>query len=407
MRNDWFRHAGYGMMVHWGVYSAIGRGEWVLNRERMPWEEYRAATAGLTGERFDADAWADLAVEAGQKYLIFTAKHHDGFCFWNTRTTSWNSVQQGPRRDVAAELTSAFHRRGLKVGWFFSMADWSHPDYPTPYAVDWPVEGSWASDQARRNVVEYDIAQITELVRDYETDVMWFDGAAPGMSASMWDAQRIMDLIRSHRPDCLVNNRLFLPGDFDALELHLNMPKDRLWETDYPINDGWAYNPADQNWKSPIDLFKRLLATRQAGGNLLLTINPGPDGQLEAGGAAVIRKLGRHLRRVGEGVFDLEPHALSWTQFGPITRKGNAIFLHVLYQRDDTFIFAGAANRVLSVTLLEGRRSVRLPHEQDASGRVIVRGLAKARRNELGYCLKLELDGEPRRLGAGHQNLNF
>lgn len=405
----WFRDAKFGLFAHWGIYSAIGRGEWVLNRERMPMAEYRAAAAGFTAERFDADAWAQLAVEAGQKYFILTAKHHDGFCLWDTKTTDFCSTKMGPRRDLVGELIAAFHRRGLKIGFFFSLADWSHKAYPTPYATDWPEQ--WRSEHDREEVVGYAIEQIRELVTNYGAiDVMWFDGAAPSMDAASWRAEEIVGICKKSNPQMLVNNRLFVPGDFDALELHLSRPESaRPWETDYPINDSWAYNADDRNFKAPHVVWQRLLQANGRGGNLLLNVTPKGDGSILPEEQAVLRAIGKRVRRVKYDAEQLgygpEATQLRWLQGMMHTCKGNALYIHAWYRHEDVLAYGSVANKVLRATMVDDGRELKFA--QDETGRVRVFGLQQTVRDEMGWCIKLELDGPARGFGVGHQNLNF
>ncbi|MEI7765984.1 MAG: alpha-L-fucosidase [Phycisphaerae bacterium] len=408
-RTNWFTHAKLGMIVHWGIYSALERGEWVLNRERIPLKEYRAAAAQFTAARFNADEWADLAVAAGQKYLILTAKHHDGFCLWDTRTTDFKSPKVGPNRDIVAELITAFHRRGLKIGFFFSLADWSHPAYPTPYATDWPQ--TWRNDQDRATVVAYAMAQIQELTHNYgPIDLMWFDGAAPGMDAASWRAQEIIDLCRASNPDILVNNRLFLPGDFDALELHLHRPEtQRPWETDYPMNDSWAWNPSDTNYKPLHVIWQRLLQANGQGGNLLLNVGPRGDGSIPQHEIELLHSLGARIRRVNYHAEELgygpEAGHLRWLQGAMHTYKGNSLYLHLWYRNTDEVAYGSIKNKVLRATMCDDGRE--LPFTQDATGRVRIRTLSRTPRDHVGWCIRLDLDGPPEGFGVGHQDLNF
>lgn len=404
-RTKWFADAGFGMIAHWGVYSAIGRGEWVLNRERMPFEEYQAATPQLTGERFDADEWAQLAEQSEQKYLIFTAKHHDGFCLWDTKTTDWNSVQAGPKRDICGELIEAFHNRGLRIGFFFSMADYAHPDYPTPYATDWPE--AWESDAKRQNVVAYVTEQVRELYTQYgPIDVFWPDGAAPGMIAEAWNAQEIFQIVRQSNPDALISNRLFLEGDFDALELHIDKPEGRLWETDWPLNDSWAWNPADQNYKSLQRLWERLLLCNGQNGNLILNVSPRPDGSIPEIEQDLLREMGQRLREVGAADFGPPlTGRLGWVQGGLVTGRGSSIYLHLWHRHGNELAYGGVRNNVLAASLIGPDRE--LDFTQDAGGRVRISGLGEAQNNPLGAIVRLDLDGPPEGFGQGHRDLNF
>jgi len=406
---QWFREAHLGLFVHWGIYSAIGRGEWVLNRERIPLEEYRELADQFTASEFDADAWAELADAAEMRYLIFTAKHHDGFAMWETRTTGFNSVAMGPKRDVVAELVEAFRKRGLKVGFFFSLADWMHPAYPTPYATDWPSE--WNQESDRLELLDYNRAQLHELTHNYGAiDVMWFDGAAPGSTAEGWDSRGLLDLCYASNPDMLVNNRLFLPGDFDALELHMNFAdQGRPAETDYPLNDSWAWNPDDTHYKAPWQLWQRLLQSNGKGANLLLNMAPNGEGKVPKPEQELLRNLGSRIRRLNYHQtahgYGPENTSLPWMQGGMMTSQGHHLYVHLFLRHEDRADIGGVANRVKRVRLLDDGRE--LPFAQEAGGRIRVWGLSQCPRDDMGWCLELELEGEPRSFGCGHMDLNF
>ena len=157
-QQHWFQQAHLGLFAHWGVYSVLGRGEWVMNRERIPLAEYRQHAQRFTAARFSGERLAAAATAADAPYVILTAKHHDGYCLWDTTTTDWNCMQIGPQRDLLRETIDACHRRGIKCGIFYSMADWSHPAYPTAYATDWP--SAWNSEQDKQAMVAFARAQI-------------------------------------------------------------------------------------------------------------------------------------------------------------------------------------------------------------------------------------------------------
>jgi alpha-L-fucosidase len=405
-RCDWFRDAGYGMMLHWGVYSAIGRGEWVLNRERMPLDEYRNAAADFTAAGFDADAWAELAVSAGMRYLVVTAKHHDGFCLWDSATTPWCATRCGPRRDLIAEIVAACRRAGLRVGFFFSLADWMHPAYPTPYAVDWPE--NWRSDADRRELVAFAQAQVAELLR-YGPDIMWFDGAAPGMDAAAWDAQGFHDLIRAAAPGCLINQRLFLPGDFSALEMHLRGPDERgrPYESDWTLNGSWAWNPGDRRFRTPLEVVRRLLTLRRNDrGNLLLNVSPDGAGRIDPVEAGILRQVGDWLARVGGDLLRSRPAGLGWVQWGEVSAVDrDALLLHCWSRAGDELIYAGCSNRPRAATLLDDGRQLAV--DRDAHGRIRIAGLRDAALGPCGCVVRLDLDGPPIGWGVGHADLNF
>lgn len=398
----WFREARLGLFAHWGVYSVFGRGEWVLNRERMPWADYRAAAEQFTAARFSGERLAAAAEAADARYVILTAKHHDGYCLWDTTTTDWNSALIGPKRDLVAETAEACQRRGLKFGIFFSLADWSHPSYPTAYATDWP--SAWRSESDRQAMVAFARSQITELAQRYPIDVWWFDGAAPAMDASSWDAEAIIAELRQRTPQALINNRLFLPGDFDALERHLEIP-DRLWETDESLNLNWSWMPHDTAYHSLVRQWTRLRWCNQRGGNLLLNIAPSPDGDLMPHELASLRHIGEHLRALREVDTGHDIPGLPWTQFGEVSGRNGAVYLHVHHRDDDRLVYCGIRNRVTTARLIAPRqRDLRV---SQVDGRIIIDGLSGARTGPIGFIIELTIDGEPEPWLDGHQDLQF
>jgi alpha-L-fucosidase len=400
---SWFTAARLGLFAHWGVYSVFGRGEWVLNRERMSWEEYRAAAAHLTAARFSGERLAAAAELADARYLILTAKHHDGYCLWDTATTDWKCTQHGPGRDLLGETIEACHARGIRCGVFFSMADWSHPAYPSAYATDWP--DAWRSEQDQQELVGYARRQISELADTYPIDLWWFDGAAPTPDAASWQADSIIAEIRQKNPQALINNRLFRPGDFAALERHLDIPEGMPWESDESLNTNWSWMPHDTAYHSLVRQWSRLLWCNIRGGNLLLNIAPSPDGDIQARELALLRQLGEHLHATRDIDLGHPLPDLPWTQFGEVSSREGALYLHVFHRDDEELVYCGINNRVRQARLIAPYNK-ELPVQQK-NGRIQIGGLSGARRGPLGYIIELSIDGAPDALRSGNQDLNF
>ena len=176
---NWFNQARYGMIIHWGPYSVGGRGEWTANRELYSKKDYTTEfVEKFTAENYDPRAWVKLAKEAGMGYLVLTTRHHDGFCLWDTDTTDFKSTKIGAKRDLVREFANAVREGGLKVGFYFSMADWFHPDYPGAHRRDWP--DNWPDEAARQRFVKFYHAQLEELMTRYgKVDLLWYDGCIP------------------------------------------------------------------------------------------------------------------------------------------------------------------------------------------------------------------------------------
>ena len=389
-RLRWFHEARYGMFIHWGAYSVGGRGEWVMNRERITLEEYtRQFVDRFHAEQFDPDAWAQLAREAGMGYLVLTARHHDGFALWDTATRDFNSVRMGPKRDLVREYIEAVRRGGLKVGLYYSVADWTHPDYPDAFARDWPT--SWPDEAARRRFVEYYRAQLRELMTEYGTiDLLWYDGCIP----DPLEGAQTNAMVRSLQPGILINSRNGEQiEDFVNCEQAIRPPKeDVAWEACMTLNTNWGYHAGDDQWKSPREVVRMLLECARHGGNLLLNVGPRGDGTIPQPPQDILREVGRWLQRNGEFLPNSERSPFSWVKFGNMTVRGQTVYLHVLQHAGSDLCCAEIANRVVAVRLVGD--DTPLDYRQDGP-RLFVHGLPERSPDAVGLCVAAEVEGTP------------
>lgn len=387
---DWFSEARYGMFLHWGAYAVGGRGEWVMNRERIPQDEYaRDYVERFQAEHYDPTEWARLATRAGMGYLVLTARHHDGFCLWDTATTTFNAVRRGPKRDLIRPYVEAVRAAGLRVGLYYSVADWSHPDYPGAFARDWPQ--AWTSEDARCRFVAYYRAQIEELLTRYgPIDLLWFDGVGP----APLDGDETIRRIRELQPDILMNDRLGAPHDFRCSEQHLT-PHDGLWEACITIGaDSWGWHENDR-LKTAVEVAESLVKTVKNGGNFLLNVGPRPDGTVAPEMARPLCEVGDWLRRNPGWLADGERSPFSWFTSGQLTVKGSSVFCHLFRFAGRELCLADIANPVREVVLLDG--GARLPFEQRPDGRLFIRGLPDAP-DPIATVLDIRVDGFPRML---------
>jgi alpha-L-fucosidase len=368
----WFDTARFGMFVHWGHSSQRGcELSWPLvggtpalpHCGDIPVDEYHATAATFDPRAFDPRAWPAMAKRLGMTYAIFTAKHHDGFSMYHTRQSDF-SIEHTPfGRDILREFIDAMRAEGIRIGIYFSLIDWHHPDYPAFTEADKPYQfGRWRqpSPEQWARFSEFMFAQVRELMTDYgRIDVVWFDGGWE-RNALQWRSKELHDMIRQLQPEILINDRLPGFGDFDTPEQFVpaRAPA-RTWETCMTINESWGYNPADTNYKSARELIHTLCEVAGRGGNLLLNIGPKGDGSLPAELTDRLACIERWMARNGESIVATEPALEPWQFYGPATRRGDRLYLHLLMRPYDTVTLRGARIRkVTAVTALGTGRTL-------------------------------------------------
>jgi alpha-L-fucosidase len=358
--NSWFQDARFGMFIHWGAFAVHGRGEWLRSWDQVSMEDYQPFIDGFVPDQFDAEAWADLAVAAGMKYAVLTAKHHDGFCLFDSAETTYTTMHNGFGRDVVKEFVEAFRSRGLKVGLYFSLIDWSHPDYPAFDDAHHPHR----SDEAYRGQ-EYDFeryldfmhAQVRELVTNYgQLDVFWFDFSYDDMSGEKWRATELVQMIRELQPGILLNNRLEANGGSfgsivtderqpwagDFVSPEQLVPADGIrdvhgepvpWEACLTLNNHWSYFIGDDAYKSSRLVIRKLVEIVSKGGNLLLNVGPLPDGRIGEPETMTLTEIGTWLRKHGESIFGAGYAGLPKPEWGYYTRRDDVLYAHALEQQ--------------------------------------------------------------------------
>jgi alpha-L-fucosidase len=319
-RMKWWHEAKFGMFIHWGLYSVVGHHEWAMEMEGIPVRQYQELAKVFKPQPHAARAWAKLAKQAGQKYMVMTTKHHEGFCNWDTKLTNYCASKQGPGRDLVAEYVEAARAEGLHVGFYYSLMDWHHPD-----------GARCASDEAARiRFVEYTHGLIRELLTNYgKIDVLWYDVDWP-LTPEQWESKKMNDMVFRLQPDIIVNNRNGLPGDFATPEQVVRAERGgRAWESCMTMNDSWGYTGADDNWKSTKTIVRNLVTCAKGGGNYLLNIGPKPDGSVPEQSVNVLTEVGKWMSMNGPTIYEAEPCKASWHTFAGYTRKGNTLYIHV------------------------------------------------------------------------------
>lgn len=383
-RTAWFEKARFGMFIHWGLYSILGRGEWVRNRECIPLDEYSQLAKNFTASNYDPKAWAKLAVDSGMKYVVLTAKHHEGFCLWDSKTCKFNSVNSGAKRDLLAEYVEAMRSAGLKVGLYYSLADWYHPD---------SAKGM-RDDAARERFMDYTYALVQELMTDYgHIDILWYDQPQPFQSPGLWRVAELNAMARFHQPHILINNRARTTEDFSTPEQHIAASAPGwLWESCMTLTDNsWGYCPSD-HMKTPRDVVVTLATAAASGGNLLLNFAPDSQGEIPRESVQIIRRVGKWLDIHGESVYDSDRHKLTWGLWGQTTVKGNAVYLFLQRYHGKQVVVSTIANNICSASLLTTGQKLDVKKE---GLRTIISGLPETPPDELMSVIKLEVEGEP------------
>jgi alpha-L-fucosidase len=350
----WFERARFGMFVHWGHVSQRG---WELSwplvggvpvlpkSQDVPAAAYHESAATFAPHRDSPREWLAHAKRAGMRYAVLTAKHHDGFALFDSRVSDFSVAHAPYRSDVVREFVDATRAAGLRVGLYYSLSDRHHPDYPAfrdehrPYsfgARPRPTEAQWA------RYTEFLFAQVRELLTGYgPIDLLWFDGGWERMPHE-WRACELRALIRELQPDCLVNDRLPGYGDFDTPEQFVPAePPPRAWETCLTMNESWAWNPSDTAYKSARDLVHALCEVASRGGNLLLDVGPMGDGRLPPEQVERLDAIARWMADYGDAILDTEPGLAAGQFYGPTTRRGDRVFLHLLLRPYETVTVRG------------------------------------------------------------------
>jgi alpha-L-fucosidase len=371
---DWFREVGFGVFVHFG--HAAHRG-WELSwqmtggvegqfppREPIACDEYFANASEFNPINFSADDWADMIAGAGAGYAVFTTKHHDGFAMFDTQHSDYSITTTSPfGRDLTAEFVAALRARGIRVGLYFSLPDWHHPEYPTmtdatttkPYKI-----GSYArtSPEQWARYRSFFIDQLTEILTKFgEVDVLWLDGEFDH-TAEEWDFENIREVVRQLQPHCLVNDRCVGFGDFATPEQQLpDVTPVIPWEICMTMNDSWGWTVDDERWKSVPQLITYLAQTVAAGGNLLLNVGPQGDGTFPPQAQDRLAAIGAWISRNAEAVRGVDRPPLPVSSPLPVGYKndseGERLFIYCTLRPWDCVIVSGVpVNRIDSVQVL-------------------------------------------------------
>ena len=384
------------MFIHWGIYSLLGHedAEWVLFKSKLNRNEYNRLADQFKAENFDADALAALAKRAGMKYMVLTTRHHDGYCLFDTKTTDFNSVKTGPKRDLVAEYVAACRRAGLKVGLYFSVMSWQQ---------DAIYSGPSDDPAGWERMVTETHSQVRELMSNYgKIDLLWYDGSVvpgiqdKGMQARYWRSKELNGMVRELQPDILINDRSGLPEDLSTPEQHVKPPETgRRWEACMTLNQSWGYNIHDFVFKSPNEIINCLARCARYDGNLLLNIGPRGDGSVPEESVSRLEVVGDWLKVNGEAIYGTgrTPYTEADHVAGAITGKGNDIYVHMKSYPGSSVVIDGVG-QVEKANLLG--TDIELSISRGPGLAVEISGLLENMFADRPMVLKLVLKHEPK-----------
>ena len=361
----------FGIFLHWGIYSMFGQGELYMHNANIDWREYEKAASGFYPANFDAEAWVKAIKDSGAKYITITSRHHDGFSMWGTKQSDFNIVDATPyKKDVLKMLADECHKQGVMLNFYYSHLDWRREDYPqgrTGHGTHRDAsKANWASYYSFMN------NQLTELLTNYgKIGAIWFDGFwdhDEDKTPFDWQLGPQYELIHKLQPSCLVGNNHHVdvhPGE-DIQIFERDVPGDNTagysgdmaisrlpLETCQTMNGMWGYKITDQNYKSTDELIRLLVRTSGKGANLLLNIGPQPNGELPATALDRLKEMGEWLRANGESIYGTTAGDLEEQPWGVTTRKGDALYLHIL-NHDTKTLELSVPCKVKSASLLNG-----------------------------------------------------
>lgn len=382
-RMAWWRDARFGMFIHWGPVSLKGTEIGWSRGAQIPIEEYDNLYREFNPSEFNADEWVRIARDAGMKYVVFTTKHHDGFCMFDTEQTDFNIMHSPFARDVVKELSEACRRQGLEFGTYHSVCDWHHPDFPRGSPGGKTLKPNPNLDRYE----QYLRAQVEELIRKYgPLLIMWFD------VPQEFDARRgqgVVDFTRSLQPNIIVNNRCAVPADYDTPEQRVGgFNRQRPWETCMTIANQWAWKPGDPT-KTLTQCLQTLLRTVGGDGNLLFNVGPMPDGRIEPEQVARLREMGDWLKKYGEAVYGTRGGPFKPGPWGASTCRDNQIYLAVMkWPADGPLVLPPIPQRIVGQSLLTGGS---LELSQTEAGVALT--VAAQDRQEIATVIRLTVDG--------------
>lgn len=355
-RTQWFMDARFGMFIHWGLYAIPARGEWVMSHEEIPLEEYRKYFDLFDPVDCDPRKWVKAAKNAGMKYAVLTAKHHDGFCLFDSAYTEYKITNTKAGRDIVKEFVDACHEEDIKAGLYFSIIDWSHPDFPKYKDRQHPMRNN---EKYKDEKIDFDRyldfmhAQVKEIVTNYgKIDLLWFDFSYDDMCGEKWRATELVNMVRKYQPHVLMDNRLEGNGDNhgslvtgnptpysgDFVSPEQILPTEGVvdqegnpipWELCCTMNNHWGYCNFDHLYKPASMLIRKLVECVSKGGNMIVNVGPDAKGNIPKESLKILEEIGEWMRQNGDSIYGCGKAKLPKPEWGRYTQKGDVIYAHV------------------------------------------------------------------------------
>ena len=355
-RMAWYQEARFGMFIHWGLYAIPARGEWVRSTEQIPKEDYMRCFDAFEVPDYDPRKWAKAAKQAGMKYVVLTAKHHDGFCLFDSQYTDFKSTNTKLGRDAVADFIQAVRAEGLKVGLYYSLLDWYHPDYPHYGDQNHPMRNRPEYGNENRKFdryLDYMHTQVRELCTNYgKLDLLWFDFSYGNLRGDAWRATELVDMVRTLQPEIIIDNRLEVSGEgYGSLAACKPTPyhgdfvspeqmippngiqdaqgRDLVWEACVTMNQNWGYCAEDHYFKPAPLLIKKLVECVSKGGNLLLNVGPDARGNIPEESMERLETIGRWMAKNRDSIYGCGKAGIDKPDYGRVTRRGDHLYFHV------------------------------------------------------------------------------
>ncbi len=366
-RLEWFKSARFGLFIHWGIYSIPAQGEWVLFQNDWNYSYYEQFASRFNPVDFKPEKWAELAWNAGMRYVVFTTKHHDGFCMFDSKATDFKITNTPYGKDILAELIKAFRARGLKIGLYHSLVDWRHPHYVPDAEHPLWKKGEEAFKGRDRSIYrEYLYRQVRQLLSDYgKIDLLFFDYTSKYKTPDEWEPEPLLKMIYELQPEIIVNDRLSywktpkLYGDYLTPEICVPNAAASIdgveypWETCATMNGHWGYCSEDKNFKSPQTILESLVKCVSLNGNLLLNIGPDALGRIPEGSVSIMKELAKWMNQHSESIHGAgrselpAPYGLHYTQ-----KDKKTIYLHIFTPPMGDIILPELNGKIKSIELL-------------------------------------------------------